>query len=76
MASATLVTRIPNARNHQQGIMDRIGDWLVRLGEISSMSRAAQNFAALNALSDKDLAERGLQRSELLDLCFGTHHRA
>lgn len=49
----------------------RIMDWLVRVGEMSSGARAAKHYAALNALSDLELAKRGLRRDDLLDHCFG-----
>ena len=50
---------------------ERLMDWMVRVGEMSAAGRAAQRYAKLNALSDLELAKRGMKREELLDLCFG-----
>lgn len=71
MATATLVTRIPNRPQKQNtDLVKRIGAWLARLGESATEARAARKFATLNRLSDEELALRGLTRTDLMDHCF------
>jgi hypothetical protein len=43
---------------------------LARIGENSPGARAAEKFQKLNALSDQELAARGLRRDDLLFICF------
>jgi hypothetical protein len=54
-----------------RGLGERFIQWLGRVGERSGMARRAETFARLNALSDDELAARGLYREELLVHCFG-----
>jgi hypothetical protein len=58
-------------RADTRGIGGHILQWLGRVGERSGMARRAETFARLNALSDDELAARGLYREELLVRCFG-----
>jgi len=46
-------------------------DWLARVGRASSAGKQADLFARLNAMSDAELAERGLARQDLAYHCFG-----
>lgn len=76
MATATLRTSTPATKTiHADTLGTRFMDWLVRVGEQSSGARAARAYAALNALSDAELAARGLNRGDLFDRCFGPVHR-
>ncbi|MEO1490763.1 MAG: hypothetical protein AAFV19_01245 [Pseudomonadota bacterium] len=62
---------IEDAGNAISRLSKRIFNGLVALGEISDSARRARVFAAMNALSDEQLAERGLKRSDLTTHCFG-----
>ena len=44
---------------------------LVRIGERSAGARAAEAFRQLYAMTDEELAERGLTRDQLTYYCFG-----
>lgn len=76
MATATLnVSSSAAPRANTTGLVGQLVDWLVRMGEMSPGARAARAYAALNALSDAELAKRGLNRADLLDHCFGPFRR-
>ncbi len=43
----------------------------VAIGQFSQGARSAKLFSRLNTLSDAELADRGLNRDDLLAYCFG-----
>ena len=59
------------ATTRKIGLADAFMDWLLRVVENSPRACAARAFARLNALSDVELAAKGLNRSDLLTHCFG-----
>lgn len=67
------VTRRPQTQEHSvwERTTDAILAWMIRTSEQSSKARAARAFAALNALSDEELAARGLTRGDLVFRVFG-----
>ena len=53
------------------GFFDRLVERFMTFVENSPRARAADRFARLNALSDAELAARGLKRGDLCAMCFG-----
>ena len=76
MAAIALVERMPKAAPTETGWFEATGErilgWMARTGEKSRAARAADNFARLNALSDAELARKGIARRDLFWLCFGS----
>ena len=77
MTSIALVERMPKPAAAEQfsarALGDRILDWMARVGEKSPAAQAAKRYAALNTLTDAQLAERGLSRDQLAQICFGRY---
>lgn len=62
---------VSQAGDFLRGAGDRIIENMIYLGEFSHGARKARRFQALNALSDAELAERGLTREGLPYFVFG-----
>ena len=75
MAAIAFVERMPKAASETTGWLEAAGErffgWMARAGENSRAARAAESFARLNALSDAELARKGIQRVDLFWICFG-----
>ena len=52
-------------------IGDRVANFLVWLGDMSSGAKAANHAARLAGLSDAQLAEMGLKRENIVEHAFG-----
>lgn len=65
--TATHIVGTSNETSLAKRFVNALWDGLVRLGENSSIMR---QIDALNALSDAELAERGLTREEILHRVF------
>ena len=75
MAAIAFVERMPKAASEPTGWLEATGAkiwaWMARSGENSRAARAAESFARLNALSDAELARKGIQRADLFWICYG-----
>ncbi len=72
MATATLVTRIPQTRTARETTLgQKLLNWMVQSGENSAVAKAARAYVKLSRLSDDALAKQGLSREELKHYCFG-----
>ncbi|MEM1130982.1 MAG: DUF1127 domain-containing protein [Pseudomonadota bacterium] len=56
-------------------LADRLGAFLVRMGEMSEGARAAQRAGELAQLSDQQLAAIGLKRGDIVSHVFAKLHR-
>lgn len=70
-ATATAAFTKTATDTHSHGLLDSLFGWMARMVEDSPRARAADRFAQLNKLSDAELGQLGLTRSNLLTHCFG-----
>ncbi len=51
-------------------LQDVVGNWMVRIGNMSAGAQAARHAGYLASLTDEQLAQRGLTRDQIVAFAF------